>query len=89
MCRKCTSLKRGEQVVFLVHSDIYNRKVPMDGSVVFVYPDRKRVLISWLEGYKNRDSVVSFNDMLAVYNPNGEIKKFENISGRSDILVPE
>ena len=45
--RKCTSLREGEPVVFLVYSDIYNRKIPMDGTVKFerVGRDRKKVSV--------------------------------------------
>lgn len=89
MNRKCTSLKRNEQVVFLIHSDIYNRKIPMDGSVISVNESTRKVDISWLEGYKDRHDSISYEDMLAVYNPEGEMMKFENISGKSDLLIPE
>lgn len=89
MNRKCTSLKRNEQVVFLIYSDIYNRKIPMDGSVISVNEGTRKVDISWLEGYKDRHDSILYEDMLAVYNPEGEIMKFENISGKSDLLIPE
>lgn len=43
----------------------------------------------WLEGYKDYRKPIPFKDMLAVYNPNGEMMKFENVSGMSDLLVAE
>lgn len=89
MDRKCTSLQSNEQVVFMIHSDIYRKKIPMDGSVISVYENTKKVCVSWLEGYKDRHDIIPFEDMLAVYNPNGEMMKFDNISGRSDSLIPE
>ena len=89
MNRKCTSLKPNEQVVFKIYSDIYGKKIPMDGSVISVYEKRKEVHISWLEGYKDRNDFIPFNDMLAVYNSNGRMMKFANISGKSDLLIPE
>ena len=89
MNRKCTSLKADEQVVFKIHSDIFEKKIPMDGSVLAVYETTQNVLVSWLEGYKDRHDLISFEDMLAVYNPNGEMMKFDNISGKSDLLIPE
>lgn len=87
--RKCTSLKQNEQVVFNIYSDIYERKIPMGGSVIDVYPDRKVVVVSWLEGYKDRKDFIPFSDMLAVYNPDGETMRYENISGKSNVLIPE
>lgn len=89
MKRKCSSLKNNEQVVFKIHSDLYNKKIPMDGSVKSVYQEKRMVWVSWMEGYKERYNFIPFDDMLAVYNPKGEFMKFENISGRSDILIPE
>lgn len=89
MKRKCTSLKENERVVFFIYSNIYEKKIHMDGTVSFIYPETKKVCVSWLEGYKDRCDFIPFEDMLAVYNPNGEMMRFENISGRSDILIPE
>lgn len=89
MKRKCISLKQDEQVVFNIYSDIYERKIPMVGSVIDVYSDRKVVVVSWLEGHKDRKDFIPFSDMLAVYNPDGERMNFENISGKSDVLIPE
>lgn len=89
MIRKCTSLKVNEPVVFNIYSDIYKKKVPMDGSVIQVYSDSKKVGVSWMEGYKDRHDFIPFEDMLAVYNPDGEMMKFGNISGKSDLLIAE
>lgn len=89
MSRKCTSLQANECVVFKIYSDIYKKKIPMDGNVVSVNKNTKIVCVSWLEGYKDRHDFITFEDMLAVYNPNGEMMKFGNISGRSDLLIPE
>jgi hypothetical protein len=89
MNRKCTSLKSGEEVVFNIYSDIYKRKIPESGSVSFVNKNRKEVMVSWLEGYKNRNDIIPFEDMLAVYNPDGMYMTFDNISGNSYLLIPE
>ncbi len=89
LTRNCTSLQNGEQVVFNIFSDIYKRKVPETGSVKFVDAARKTVCVSWLEGYKDRNDDIPFEDMLAVHNPNAPVMKFENISGKSDLLIPE
>ena len=89
MDRKCTSLKFNEQVVFMIHSDIYEKKIPIDGSVISVLENTKKVCVSWLDGYKDRHDFIPFDDMLAVYNPNGKMMKFDNIYGNSDLLIPE
>jgi len=87
--RKCTSLQPDEQVVFNVHSDIFKRKIPMNGSVVFVDKNKRTVNVSWLEGYREHHNDISFDDMLAVHNPAASVVRFENISGKSDLLIPE
>lgn len=89
LIRKCTSLQYGEQVVFNLFSDIYKRKVPERGSVEFIDANRKIVCVSYMEGYKERHSDIPFGDMLAVHNPDAPVVKFENISGKSDLLIPE
>ena len=89
MQRKCSSLKQNEAVVFMIHSDIYNKKIPETGSVIYVLPEQKKVCICYLNGYKSESDFIPFEDMLAVANPNGEVMKFRNISGPSDTLIPE
>lgn len=86
MKRSCKTLQNNEQVVFMCYSDIYNKKIPEIGTVVYVYNDK--VCISWMDSYKERHTDVDFTDMLAVYNPNGEYMTFEHISGPSDLLEP-
>lgn len=88
MVRECGSLKENEQVVFNRYCDILKKRVPETGSVISVNVERKTVCVSWLEGYKDRKDFVPFDDMLAVYNPEGEMMRFYNISGKSDKLVP-
>jgi hypothetical protein len=89
MERTCSSLKKNETVVFKVYSDILRRKVPQDGTVICVNRKEKIVLVSWLCGYKDCSDIVSFSDMVAVHNPDGEWKQFETLSGMSDMLIPE
>lgn len=89
MQRTCSSLKCGENVVFKTYSDIYKKKIPMDGTVIDIYPKRQMVVICWLEGYKSRTEHVDYSDMIAVHNPDGEMMKFNSISGKSDLLLPE
>lgn len=85
--RSCTSLKDGEQVVFLIYSDIYNHKIPIDGNVNFLDRDMRKVAVIYLLGYRCEHAFVDYEDMLGVYNPDGVFIEFENIQGRSDILV--
>ena len=87
MERKCSSLKPNEQVVFQRFSDLYGKKIPWDGTVSSVDPGRKAVWVSWLEGYKDRKDLVPYEDMLAVYDPEGEHMHFGNVSGKSAVLT--
>ena len=89
MSRKCSSLQSNEQVVFNLYSEIFEKKIPMDGSVIFVFPNRKEVMVSYLEGYKDRHDNIPYEDMLAVYDKNGEEMYFENIHGPSELLIAE
>lgn len=85
--RKCSSLKNGEQVVFKIYSDILERKTPMDGTVIYV--KNNKVCVSYLYGYQSRTDDIPFEDMLAVYNPKGELMHFENIHWCSNKLIAE
>jgi hypothetical protein len=89
MSRKCSSLQSNEQVVFNLYSEIFEKKIPMDGSVIFVFPNRKEVMVSYLEGYKDRHDNIPYEDILAVYDKNGEEMYFENIHGPSELLIAE
>jgi len=85
--RSCTTLKKEESVVFLIYSDIYKHKIPIDGSVIFVNRDRRKVEVIYLLGYKCEYDFIDYEDMLGVFNPDGVFIEFDNIQGRSDILV--
>ena len=65
--RKCTSLQYNEQVVFKIHSDIYEKKIPMDGSVISVHENTQKVCVSWSEGYKDRHDFIPFNEQILFY----------------------
>ena len=88
MKRAINSLLPGESVVFNIYDDIFGRKSPIDGTVDFVNDELKFVSVSYLYGYQNRDAFIPYEDMLAVYNPNGEYMTFGCICGKSDILIP-
>jgi hypothetical protein len=89
MNRKCTSLQVGEEVVFNIYSDILKRKNAETGTVVLVNENQRKVMVSWLQGYRERQDMIPFKDMLAVYNVYGEYMTFDGISGKSDLLIPE
>lgn len=89
MERKCSSLKLNEAVVFRLYSDIFKEKIPEIGTVIGLLTNRREVFVSYMEGYKERHEQISFDDMLAVYNENGVMMRFDNISGKSDVLIPE
>ena len=89
MKRKVTSLQPGEPVVFKVYNDIYKEKRPIDGTVDFINTDKRLVSVSYLYGYKNMDAFIPYEDMLAVYNPNGKYLQFGGVEGPSDELIPE
>lgn len=89
MSRKCSDLRAGEWVVFKLLSDIYREKIPETGTVVTISLDRRTVEVSYMEGYRERFELIPFADMIAVYNPDGEVLNFDNISGPSDLLIAE
>lgn len=86
---KCSDLKISTPVVFKTYSDILERKIPMDGNVIAVIPETRNVVVCWLEGYKSRTDNIPYEDMIAAHDPNGEMMRFENISGKSVLLVAE
>lgn len=89
LCRRCSDLEVGEPVVFNLWSNIYKRKIPFDGTVVAVYPKQREVAVSYLLGYRGECDNIPYEDMIAVYNKYGKIMQFENIVGKSDLLIAE
>jgi hypothetical protein len=86
---KCSELTKGRPVVFNLNSDIYGKKVPMDGSVIYVLPEKRTVCVCYMDGYKSMTEDIPYEDMLATYDENGEMMKFDNIKGPSVPLVAE
>lgn len=83
---KPTELKQGEQVVFLLYSDIYNKEIYEIGNVIYVDDANKRIAISYLEGYKSRSEDFCYNKVIAKYDKNGEYMEFGNIKGNSILI---
>ena len=85
MKRNVKTLQKGEQVVFNIYNNIYDKKIPEVGSVISVEPNG--VWIRWLEGYRDRLDFIPFEDMIAVYDENGEMMKWHGIEGKSVLLT--
>ena len=86
---KCSELQKNRLVVFNIYDEIYKKKIPMDGSVIYVLPEKRTVCVCYLDGYHSRTEDIPYEDMLAAYNENGEMMKFDNIKGPSVLLVAE
>lgn len=87
--RKCSDLKEMEQVVFRVDPYYQGNKEVFFGDVINVYPESKRVDVVYLEGYKSRSDAIPYDDMLAVYDEDGEWMSFGGVSGKSILLKAE
>ena len=64
-------------------------KQTYDGIVLWVNKNHKTVMVSYLEGYKDRSDPIPFEDMIAAYDENGEMMDFGGIRGNSVLLVAE
>ena len=83
--RNVKTLQNGEQVVFNIYNNIYDKKIPEVGSVVDV--EDNGIWIRWLEGYRDRLDFILFEDMIAVYDENGEMMEWTGIKGKSVLLI--
>lgn len=81
---RCSELKPGDQVVYKIRKD--GREDYADGTVVLV--TGRHVHACRLEGYRNRDDAVPFEDMLAKYDPEGSEMRFGHIHGPGTALEP-
>lgn len=86
---KCSELNKDRPVVFNLHDEIYGKKIPMDGFVIYVLPERKTVCVGYMDGYKYLTEDIPYEDMIAAYDKDGEMMKFDNIKGPSVLLVAE
>jgi hypothetical protein len=86
---KCSELQKNRPVVFNLYSEIYGKKTPMDGSVIYVLPEKRTVCVSYMDGYHSRTDDIPYEDMLAAYDKDGEMMKFDNIRGPSVLLIAE
>lgn len=87
--RRCSDLKKMEQVVFRVDPYYQGNKEVFFGNVINVYPENARVDVVYLEGYHSRSDFIPYDDMLAVYDEDGEMMSFDGVSGRSVLLKAE
>ncbi len=79
-------LKQDDQIVFKLYSDIYKKKIYETGTVISANQEDHTVNVCWMEGYKNRNDIVAYGDMVAKYDKDGEYMRFGNISGPSVLL---
>lgn len=89
MSRPCSSLCKDEIVIFLCYNDIYNKKIPTDGNVIYVDYVRHEVCVCYLDGYKSESDFIPYEDMIAVHDPEGEQMSFDHISGPSQLLTAD
>lgn len=61
----------------------------MDGSVVYVMPEKRIVCVGYMDGYKYLTEDVAYKDMIASYDKDGAVMRFDNIKGPSALLVAE
>lgn len=87
--RKCSDLNKMEQVVFRVDSYYQGNKEVFFGIVLGVHPDTHKVSVIYLEGYYSRSDAIPYNDMLAVYDEDGEWMSFGGVSGKYVLLKAE
>ena len=87
--RKCSDLNKMEQVVFRVDPYYQGNKEVFFGNVLRVHPDAHKVFVIYLEGYHSRSDAIPYNDMLAVYDEDGEWMSFGGVSGKSVLLKAE
>ena len=83
---KCSELKKGDQVVYKIREG--GQEDYWHGTVMLVTPENRMVHACRLEGYRNRDDAVPFEDLAAKYDPDGEEMRFGCVHGPSVILIP-
>lgn len=85
--RKCSELQQDAPVVFLLKR--LGKKIHELGTVHAVNSNNKTVCVSYMEGYKHRYDDVPYSDMVAAYDENGAVMQFDNIRGKSVLLLAE
>lgn len=86
---KCSELQPEDTVVFKVDPNHLGNKKVYDGTVFRVDKKHKKVLVSYLDGYKDRTDDISYEDMIAVYDEAGEMMSFHGVRGKSILLEPQ
>ena len=86
---RCSELEEDTPVVFKVDPYHKGKKKIFDGTVVYVHKTNRKICVSYLYGYQNFHDNIPYEDMIAAYDENGEMIRFENVSGRSVLLIPE
>ena len=87
--RWISKLKAGEQVVCRVY--VYNLDRIKEWKCHFVanYPERRQIMVTWLDGWRSDGDFVDYEDVLAVFDPDGPVMEFDNgsLRGPSALLI--
>ena len=87
---KCSNLKPGDQLAFMIKDVDTSREHAYYGTVTFVNVTAKKVDVCYLEGYKNRNDFIPFKDIVAKYDESGEDMRIGGcICGNSILLQPK
>ena len=86
---KCSELEKDRPVVCNVWDVAHVKQYPTDGTVIYVLPEKRTVCVGYMDGYRYRADDVPYEDMLAAYDKDGEMMRFENIRGPSVLLTAE
>ena len=81
-----SELKRGDSVVIKCIDYHTEEEIYDYGTIRLIDYEKKTAHIACLRGYKEEFEFVKFEKIIAVYNENGEMMKFGNISGKSILL---
>ena len=86
---KCSELQKDRPVICKVWDVAHVKKYTTDGNVIYVAPEKHTVCVGYMDGYNYRTDDIPYEDMLAAYDKDGEMMKFDNIKGPSVLLVAE
>jgi hypothetical protein len=88
--RWISKLKEGEHVVCRVPIYNFNNEI-REWSCNFIanYQERKMIAVCYLDGYRSESAYVPYQDVLAVYDKDGPVMKFDGgcLYGPSALLI--
>lgn len=83
---KYNDLKEGDIVVFKRYNDILEKEDYQDGNIISIDTESNKATIIFLDGYKTEYETVSYDNIIAKFDANGEIMKFGSLNGTSVLL---